>query len=32
MNHAGPLLRIVLESDVDRVLLAGRYTLLDRSG
>jgi D-threo-aldose 1-dehydrogenase len=32
MNHAGPLLRIVLESDVDRILLAGRYTLLDRSG
>jgi D-threo-aldose 1-dehydrogenase len=32
MNHVAPLLRIVLESDVDRVLLAGRYTLLDRSG
>jgi D-threo-aldose 1-dehydrogenase len=32
MNHVEPLLRIVRESDVDRVLLAGRYTLLDRTG
>ena len=32
MNHAAPLRRIVRETDVDRVLLAGRYTLLDRSG
>jgi D-threo-aldose 1-dehydrogenase len=32
MNNAAPLRRIVRETDVDRVLLAGRYTLLDRSG
>ena len=32
MNHAAPLRRIVRETDVDRILLAGRYTLLDRSG
>ena len=29
MNHAAPLERIVAESHVDCVLLAGRYTLLD---
>jgi D-threo-aldose 1-dehydrogenase len=32
MNHAAPLRRIVAESDVDVVMLAGRYTLIDRSG
>jgi D-threo-aldose 1-dehydrogenase len=32
MNAAAPLARIVRETDVDCVLLAGRYTLLDRSG
>jgi D-threo-aldose 1-dehydrogenase len=32
MNNAAPLRRIVRETDVDRILLAGRYTLLDRSG
>jgi D-threo-aldose 1-dehydrogenase len=32
MNHWEPLLRIVKESDVDVVMLAGRWTLLDRSG
>jgi D-threo-aldose 1-dehydrogenase len=31
MNHAAPLARIVRESDVDCVLLAGRWTLLDQS-
>lgn len=31
MNHAGRLTRIVRETDVDCVLIAGRYTLLDRS-
>jgi D-threo-aldose 1-dehydrogenase len=31
MNHAAPLARIVRESDVDCVLLAGRLTLLDGS-
>jgi D-threo-aldose 1-dehydrogenase len=31
MNHAAPLARIVREADVDRVLVAGRCTLLDRS-
>jgi D-threo-aldose 1-dehydrogenase len=29
MNHPGPLARVVEETDVDCVLLAGRYTLLD---
>jgi D-threo-aldose 1-dehydrogenase len=29
MNHPGPLARVVAETDVDCVLLAGRYTLLD---
>ncbi|MET8112746.1 aldo/keto reductase [Streptomyces prasinus] len=32
MNHAGPLSRFVRETDIDAVLLAGRYTLLDQSG
>ncbi len=32
MNYWRPLLRIVKESDVDVVMLAGRWTLLDRSG
>jgi D-threo-aldose 1-dehydrogenase len=32
MNHAAPLARIVRETDVDCVLLAGRYTLLDHAG
>jgi D-threo-aldose 1-dehydrogenase len=32
MNHTAPLARIVRESDVDCVLLAGRYTLLDHAG
>jgi D-threo-aldose 1-dehydrogenase len=32
MNHWQPLLRIVTETDVDVVMLAGRWTLLDRSG
>lgn len=32
MNHAEPLTRIVHEADVDVVLLAGEYTLLDQNG
>jgi D-threo-aldose 1-dehydrogenase len=32
MNHAAPLERIVRETGVDCVLLAGRYTLLDHAG
>ena len=32
MNFVPPLRRIVAESDVDVVMLAGRWTLLDRSG
>jgi D-threo-aldose 1-dehydrogenase len=32
MNHASPLTRIVREADVDVVLLAGQYTLLDQTG
>lgn len=31
-NETGPLLRFVRETDADQVMLAGRYTLLDRSG
>jgi D-threo-aldose 1-dehydrogenase len=31
MNAVAPLLRIVRETAVDQVLVAGRYTLLDRS-
>jgi D-threo-aldose 1-dehydrogenase len=32
MNFAEPLARIVREADVDCVLLAGQYTLLDQNG
>jgi D-threo-aldose 1-dehydrogenase len=32
MNQAGMLIRFVRDTDVDVVLLAGRYTLLDQSG
>ncbi|MEV0265691.1 aldo/keto reductase [Streptomyces sp. NPDC050617] len=32
MNHAAPLARFLRDTDVDAVLLAGRYTLLDQSG
>jgi D-threo-aldose 1-dehydrogenase len=32
MNFVAPLLRFVTESDVDAVMLAGRWTLADRSG
>ncbi|MFG3052704.1 aldo/keto reductase [Kitasatospora sp. NPDC048239] len=32
MNHAGALARFVQECDLDLVLLAGRYSLLDQSG
>ena len=32
MNHVAPLARIVAEADVDCILLAGRYTLLDHAG
>jgi D-threo-aldose 1-dehydrogenase len=32
MNYWQPLLRIVTEADVDAVMLAGRWTLVDRSG
>ena len=32
MNFAAPLTRIVREADVDCVLLAGQYTLLDQTG
>jgi D-threo-aldose 1-dehydrogenase len=31
MNAVAPLMRMVRETDVDQVLVAGRYTLLDRS-
>jgi D-threo-aldose 1-dehydrogenase len=32
MNFVAPLLRFVTETDVDAVMLAGRWTLADRSG
>ncbi|MFH8624004.1 aldo/keto reductase [Streptomyces vietnamensis] len=32
MNQAAPLARFVRETDIDAVLLAGRYTLLDQGG
>ena len=32
MNRSAPLARFVRETDVDAVLLAGRYTLLDQDG
>ena len=32
MNYSAPLARIVREADVDCVLLAGQYTLLDQTG
>ncbi|MGH3504283.1 MAG: aldo/keto reductase [Nocardioidaceae bacterium] len=32
MNYPRPLLRVVTESDVDAVMVAGRWTLADRSG
>lgn len=32
MNEGQPLLRMVRETDLDVVMLAGRWTLLDRSG
>ncbi len=32
MNHSAPLARIVREAEVDCVLLAGQYTLLDQRG
>jgi D-threo-aldose 1-dehydrogenase len=31
MNFTEPLLRIVTETDADQIMLAGRYSLLDRS-
>jgi D-threo-aldose 1-dehydrogenase len=31
-NETGPLLRFVRETEADQVMLAGRYTMLDRSG
>ena len=31
-NEVGPLLRFVRETDADQVMIAGRFTLLDRSG
>jgi D-threo-aldose 1-dehydrogenase len=31
MNRVAPLLRIVAEADVDAVMVAGRWTLIDRS-
>ncbi|AJF69093.1 aldo/keto reductase [Streptomyces vietnamensis] len=32
MNQAAPLARFVRDTDIDAVLLAGRYTLLDQGG
>ena len=32
LNRPGPMARLVRETDLDVVLLAGRYTLLDQSG
>ncbi|MFI8306255.1 aldo/keto reductase [Streptomyces sp. NPDC085927] len=32
MNRTGPLTRFIRETDIDAVLLAGRYTLLDQGG
>ncbi len=32
MNSTAPLIRMLAEADLDVVLIAGRYTLLDRSG
>jgi D-threo-aldose 1-dehydrogenase len=32
MNFVAPLLRFVTETDVDAVMLAGRWTLADRTG
>jgi D-threo-aldose 1-dehydrogenase len=32
MNYVHPLRRLVAEADIDVVMLAGRWTLLDRSG
>jgi D-threo-aldose 1-dehydrogenase len=32
MNHVSPLLRFLAESDLDAIMLAGRWTLIDRSG
>jgi D-threo-aldose 1-dehydrogenase len=31
MNYTEPLVRIVTETDADQIMLAGRYSLLDRS-
>jgi D-threo-aldose 1-dehydrogenase len=31
MNQAGPLTRFVTDTDIDMVLMAGRYTLLDQT-
>jgi D-threo-aldose 1-dehydrogenase len=31
MNSVAPMMRIVTETDADQVMLAGRYTVLDRS-
>ncbi|MFD5088543.1 aldo/keto reductase [Kitasatospora sp. NPDC058406] len=31
MNHCAPLARFVRDTDIDEVLVAGRYTLLDQS-
>jgi D-threo-aldose 1-dehydrogenase len=31
MNHADPLLRFVTETDMDVVMVAGRWTIIDRS-